>query len=80
MKVYTYSQARQKLSELLDTARREQVLIRRRGGDTFAVVYRRPDRSPFDVPWIATRATTKDILQAIQESRSQEAEPAAAPD
>ncbi len=72
MKVYTYSQARQHLSEVLDTARREEVLIRRRGKETFSVVYKRPSasRSPFDVPGIKTRATTQDIVDAVRESRS----------
>ncbi|MFO1420218.1 MAG: type II toxin-antitoxin system prevent-host-death family antitoxin [Candidatus Competibacteraceae bacterium] len=35
MKVYTYSQARQQLSELLDSAEtKEEVLIQRRDGST----------------------------------------------
>ena len=70
MKVYTYSEARQKLSEVLDTARKEEVLITRRGGDTFHLTYRRAPKSPFDVPGIKTKATTKDILDAVRESRS----------
>ncbi|MFC1535127.1 type II toxin-antitoxin system Phd/YefM family antitoxin [Thermodesulfobacteriota bacterium] len=35
MKVYTYSEARQKLSKVLDTARSEEVIIKRRGGGNF---------------------------------------------
>ena len=69
MKVYTYSQARQHLSEVLDTARTEEVLIRRRGGETFSLSYKRDAKSPFDVPGIKTRATTEDILNAVRESR-----------
>ena len=74
MKVYTYSQARQHLSEVLDTARSEEVLIRRRGKETFSVVYKNTEtsQSPFDVPGIKTRATTRDILDAVRESRSGE--------
>ena len=70
MKVFTYSQARQRLSKVLDTARKEEVLITRRGGDTFQVTRRRAPKSPFDVPAIGTKATTRDILRAIRESRS----------
>lgn len=70
MKVFTYSQARQALATVLDTARKEQVLITRRGGDTFAVTYRAAPESPFDVPGIKTQATTQDILEAVRESRS----------
>lgn len=74
MKVYTYSQARQRLSQVLDTARREEVLIRRRGGETFSVVFKSTPESPFDVPGIETGATTRDILDAVRESRSRESE------
>ena len=75
MKVFTYSQARQALATVLDTARKEEVLIARRGGDTFAVTYKATPKSPFDVPGIRTRATTRDILEAIRECRSRGAEP-----
>ncbi len=74
MKVFTYSQARQRLSEVLDTARREEILIRRRGGDTFSVTHKTLSTSPFDVPGIRTEATTKDILEATRLSRSGEEE------
>lgn len=70
MKVFTYSQARQALATVLDTARKEEVLIARRGGDTFVVTYKTTSASPFDVPGIRTQATTQDILEAIRESRS----------
>ena len=70
MKVYTYSEARQRLSEVLDIARKEKVIIKRRKGETFSIVYKKPTKSPFDVPGIGTKATTQDILDAIQESRS----------
>lgn len=69
MKTYTYSQARQRLSEVLDAARKEEVLITRRGGDTFSLSLRAGTTSPFDVPGIKTSATTKDILAAVRESR-----------
>ncbi|HOE11901.1 MAG TPA: type II toxin-antitoxin system Phd/YefM family antitoxin [bacterium] len=75
MKVYTYSEARQRLARLLDTARKEEVLIRRRGEETFSITYKTVPKSPFDVPGIATKATTADILEAIRESRSGEGKP-----
>ena len=80
MKVFTYSQARQALASVLDTARKEEVLITRRGGDTFSVTYKASSQSPFDVPGIKTRATTRDILEAIRESRSRGGEPGGAAD
>jgi prevent-host-death family protein len=70
MKIFTFSEARQRLAEVLDIARKEEVLIARRGGDTFSVTYKRSSSSPFDVPGIKTKATTRDILKAIKESRS----------
>jgi len=74
MKVYTYSEARQKFSQVLDIARSEEVIIKRRGGETFTLVFKKLPISPFDVPGIKTRATTKDIIDAVRESRSRVAE------
>ncbi len=70
MKVYTYSEARQKLSRVLDTARSEEVIIKRRGGETFILAFKKSSKSPFDVPGIKTRASTKDIIDAVRDSRS----------
>ena len=69
MKVYTYSEARQRLSDVLNIARTEEVVIKRRGGETFSIIYRKNKKSPFDVPGIQTKATTEDILEAVRESR-----------
>ena len=74
MKVYTYSEARQKFSKVLDIARSEEVIIKRRGGETFTLVFKKSPKSPFDVPGIKTRATTKDIINAVRESRARVAE------
>ncbi len=77
MKVYTYSEARQKFSAVLDIAKSEEVIIKRRGGETFKIIFTKSPKSPFDVPGIKTKATTKDILDAVNESRARIAEPAA---
>ncbi len=71
MKVFTYSEARQKLSTVLDMARSEEVVIKRRGGEMFTVLFKQEQSSsPFDVPGIKTKASTDDILDAIRDSRS----------
>jgi len=70
MKVFTYSEAGQRLADVLEIARKEEVLITRRGGDTFVVTYKQPSGSPFDVPGLKTKASTVDILKAVKESRS----------
>ena len=74
MKVYTYSEARQRLAEVLNIARNEEVVIKRRGGEAFSIIFQKSKRSPFDVSGIQTKATTKDILAAIRESRERFAE------
>ena len=72
MRVYLYSQARQRLAELLDIAMTEDVVIRRRNGDSF-VLSRQNNRatSPFDIRGMNTRVTTSDVLTAIRESRAE---------
>ena len=80
MKVYTYSEARQKFSMVLDIAKFEDVIIKRRGGETFKVVFTKSPKSPFDVAGIKTKATTRDILNAVKESRVGVAEPTGQPD
>ena len=69
MKIYTYTQARERLATVLDEARSEDVVIRRRNGDQFTVSLHRTERSPLDVEPVRSRATTDDILEAIRESR-----------
>jgi len=80
MKVYTYSEARQKFSMVLDIAKFEDVIIKRRGGETFKVIFTKSPKSPFDVAGVKTKATTGDILNAIKESRARVAEPTDEPD
>ncbi len=70
MKVFTYSEARQNLSKLLNIAQKEEVEIRRRDGAIFSLVSKKEKAtSPFDVRGIKTRATTQNILDAVRESR-----------
>ncbi len=70
MKVYNYSEARKRLADVLNIARTEEVIIKRRDGESFSVMLKKTSKSPFDVQGIKTRATTKDILDAIKDSRS----------
>ena len=72
MKVYTYSEARQKLAKVLELARTEEVLIKKRGGETFSIVYKKSSGSPLAITGIKTSATTKDIIEAVKTSRSGE--------
>ncbi|ACF44388.1 type II toxin-antitoxin system Phd/YefM family antitoxin [Pelodictyon phaeoclathratiforme] len=72
MKVYSYSEARKKFAKVFDLARTEEVIIKKRSGEQFAVVYKQLSNSPFDVKGVKTRAATKDILEAVEDSRSGE--------
>jgi len=74
MKIYTYSEARQRFSDVLNIARTDEVVIKRRGGETFSIILRKSTKSPFDVPGIKTKATTRDILDAVRSSRERFAE------
>ena len=69
MKVYSYSEARQKLAELLDQAQSEEVLIKRKDGTVFSVKSKREKKSPFDVKGVQSKVTKKNTVDAVRESR-----------
>ena len=70
MKIYTYSKAREKLADILEESKREEIVIRRRRGDMFYIVPKTPSRrSPFEVSGLSKKITRKEILEAIRESR-----------
>ncbi len=70
MKVYTYSQARQKLAQLLDEARQEgEVQIKRRDGQTFVLKPAKEDDSSLNVEGVQTDVSLYEINEAIRESR-----------
>lgn len=70
MKVYTYSQARQKLAKLLDDARQEgQVQIKRRDGQTFVIKPVEKKKSPLDVAGVTTSISLEELNEAVRESR-----------
>lgn len=70
MQVYTYSEARQKLAEVLKQAESTgKVLIRRKDGRTFALVPEKVVSSPLDVPSIKADISTREIVALIREGR-----------
>lgn len=69
MKVYSYSEARQNLAELLEQARNEEVLIKRKDGMVFSVKLKQQKKSLFDVKSIESDVTKKNILDAVRKSR-----------
>jgi prevent-host-death family protein len=70
MKVYTYSEARQRLSTLLEEALRDgSVGIRRKGRPLFVIRPERAQGSPLDVRGVDLDITTDEIVGLIRESR-----------
>ena len=70
MRVYTYSEARQNLADLLDQAGAEgEVRIRRRDGREYVIRPRRPKGSPLDVPAVSTGVSAEEIVAAVREGR-----------
>ncbi len=70
MKVYTYSEARQQLAELLNRARRDGVVeIRRRDGQVFDVRPTARAGSPLEVPGVSAGLSRREVVELVQESR-----------
>ena len=70
MKLYTFSDARQQFSKVLDTAKKEgKVLIRRRDGSLFSLVAEKPSVSPLDVEGISTNVTTSEIVEVLRSEK-----------
>jgi len=70
MKVYTYSQARQKLAKLLDDARQEgQVQIKRRDGQTFTIMPVEEKKSPLNIAGVSTDIRLDELNEAVRQSR-----------
>ncbi|MEO5342762.1 MAG: prevent-host-death protein [Gammaproteobacteria bacterium SHHR-1] len=70
MKVFTYSEARQNLSKVLAFAQLEEVEIKRKDGTVFSLRSKeKKSLSPFQIAGIKTKASTQNILDAIESSR-----------
>lgn len=70
MKVYSYSEARQRLAELLNRVRREgEAEIRRRNGQAFVVRPKTSTGSPLDVPGAGAKLSREEVVALVHESR-----------
>ena len=68
--IYTCSQARQKLSQVLDEALKDgEVRIKRKDGRIFIIKSEPKIESPFDVSGVNLDISAGEILQFIQEGR-----------
>lgn len=70
MDIFTYSEARQKLSDVLDRAQYTgKVLIQRKDGRTYALVPEKNISSPLDVSSIKARVSTEEIVDIVRSGR-----------
>lgn len=71
MNVYTYSEARQHLAELLEKAKSVgKILIKRKDGSLFALIpEKKPAQSPLNIKGITTNISTSELIHFIRESR-----------
>ncbi len=70
MNVYTYSEARRRLADLLDQVTREgEVRIRRRDGNVFVIRLVRGKESPLDVEDLELGFSDQEILKFVHEGR-----------
>lgn len=70
MLIFTYSEARQNFSKVLEEAEASgKVIIRRKDGKTYAIIPETQKKSPLDVPSVLARITTDEIVSMIREGR-----------
>ena len=70
MEIYSYSEARQKLSSVLDEAESTgKVFIRRRDGRTYSLVPESMPDSPLDVPSVNANISTQEVVELIRRER-----------
>jgi prevent-host-death family protein len=70
MEVYTYTEARQRLAELLDRAEEKgEVRIKRRDGRMFVVRPERRKGSPLAVERVEMGLSTEEIVAYVREAR-----------
>lgn len=74
MNVYTFSEARQKLAEVLDEARRKgMVRIKRRDGSEFEISPVQVKSSPLDVEGVDLGVSAEEIVSVVREMRARQA-------
>ena len=70
MEAYTFSEARQNLSSILDQAKEEgSVRITRRDGTSFILTPEKMKKSPLDVQGVNLNLSTEEIIEYIHEGR-----------
>jgi antitoxin (DNA-binding transcriptional repressor) of toxin-antitoxin stability system len=69
-KSYTFSEARQNLSSVLDQAEQDgEVRIIRQNGQVYVIRPEKQTKSPLDVPGINVDITADEIVDIVREGR-----------
>jgi len=74
MRIYNYSEARQNFTTLLNTALKEEVVIRRKDGSRFKIVPMNAGndigKSPLEgIKGVKANVTTSELIKIIREGR-----------
>jgi PHD/YefM family antitoxin component YafN of YafNO toxin-antitoxin module len=70
MKVYTFSEARQKLASVLNQAKEEgEVRIRRKDGSSFIVKPASYEESPLQTDGVSSSLSAEEIVEYVREGR-----------
>lgn len=69
MTIFTFSQARQNFAQVLEKAKTEEVLIKRRDGSVFSLRSAKKMSSPLAVRGIKTGITAQEIVDVVREVR-----------
>ena len=74
MRIFNYSEARQNFTNVLNTALKEEVIIRRKDGSRFKIVPidagKEKGKSPLEgIKGIKADVTTQELLDIIREGR-----------
>ena len=70
MDVYTYSEARQHLSSVLDEADSTgKVVITRKDGRRYSVIPDLSPVSPLDIPTVKTNLSVKEVVKLVRRQR-----------
>lgn len=63
------SLTREKIAETLDLASENEVIIKRRNGETFSLRRVRRGSSPLDVPGVTAAVSSRELVAAVREGR-----------
>ena len=74
MRVYNYSEARQNFTAVLNTALKEEVVVRRKDGSRFKIVpltsEKKKGKSPLEgIKGVNANITTQELVDIVREGR-----------